>query len=93
MSEKERKQTHQTTAFTKIVSFASLVVVVVLVVQSCPTLGNSTDCSLPGSSVHGVLQTRMLEWVAITFSKVIFLTQGSNSGLLHSRQILNCLSH
>ena len=93
MSEKERKQTHQTTAFTKIVSFASLVVVVVLVVQSCPTLGNSTDCSLPGSSVHGVLQARMLEWVAITFSKVIFLTQGSNSGLLHSRQILNCLSH
>ena len=39
----------------------------VLVTQSCPTLCDSTDCSPPGSSVHGILQTRMLEWVAISF--------------------------
>ena len=38
------------------------------VVQSCPTLCNPVDCSLPGSSVHGILQARILEWVAITFS-------------------------
>ena len=35
------------------------------VVQSCPTPSNPMDCSLPGSSVHGILQARVLEWVAI----------------------------
>ena len=41
---------------------------VVLVVQLCPTLCDPMDCSLPGSSVHGILQARILEWVAISFS-------------------------
>ena len=50
------------------------------------------DCSPLGSSVHGILQA-ILEWVDISFSKGIFLTQGSNSGLLHCRQVLCCLSH
>ena len=36
--------------------------------QSCPTLYNPMDCSLPGFSVHGILQARTLEWVAIFFS-------------------------
>ena len=36
--------------------------------QSCPTLCNPMDCSLPGFSVHGILQPRTLEWVAISFS-------------------------
>ena len=40
-----------------------------LVAQSCPTLCNPMDCTLPGSSVHGILQARILEWVAIFFSK------------------------
>ena len=35
------------------------------VTQSCPTLCNPMDCSLPGSSVHGIFQARVLEWVAI----------------------------
>ena len=35
------------------------------VAQSCPTLWDSMDCSLPGSSVHGIFQARVLEWVAI----------------------------
>ena len=39
------------------------------VAQSCPTLCNPMDCSLPGSSVHGTLQARILEWVAISFSR------------------------
>ena len=39
-----------------------------LVAQSCPTLCNPMDCSPPGSSLHGILQTRILEWVAISFS-------------------------
>ena len=38
------------------------------VAQSYPTLRDSMDCSLPGSSVHGILQARVLECVAITFS-------------------------
>ena len=45
------------------------VVVVVVVTQSCPTLCDRVDCSLPGSFVHGILQARVLEWVAIPFSK------------------------
>ena len=48
-----------------------------LVTQLCPTVCNPRDCSLPGSSVHGILQGRILEWVATPFSR------GSNSGLWH----------
>ena len=40
----------------------------VLVTQSCPTLCDPMDCSLPGSSVPGILQARILQWVAIPFS-------------------------
>ena len=39
------------------------------VTQSCPTLCNPMDCSLPGSSVHGILQARILEWVVVPFSR------------------------
>ena len=38
------------------------------VAQSCPTLHDPMDCSPPGSSIHGLFQARVLEWVAITFS-------------------------
>ena len=38
------------------------------VAQSCPTLSDLMDCSLPGSSTHGIFQARVLEWVAIAFS-------------------------
>ena len=38
------------------------------VAQSCPTLSDPMDCSLPGSTVPGILQARTLEWVAISFS-------------------------
>ena len=51
------------------------------------------DSSLPGSSVHGILQSRILEWVAISLLQEIFLTQGSNLDLLHCSQIIYCLSH
>ena len=40
----------------------------VLVAQSCPTLCDPVDRSPPGSSVHGILQARILEWVAVPFS-------------------------
>jgi len=39
------------------------------VAQSCLTLSDSMDCSLPGSSVHEIFQARVVEWVAIAFSK------------------------
>ena len=38
------------------------------VTQLCPTLSNLMDCSLAGSSIHGIFQARVLEWVAISFS-------------------------
>ena len=57
------------------------------VAQSCPTLCDPVDCSLPGSSVHGIFQARVLEWGAIAFSR------GSNPGLLNCRQTLYRLSH
>ena len=49
--------------------------------------------SLPGSSTHGILQARILEWVAIPFSWGIFPTQELNPGHLHCQQILYQLSH
>ena len=52
-----------------------------------PTLCDSVDCSLSGSSAHGILQARILEWVAIPFSRQGFSSLGSNPGL-HCRQIL-----
>ena len=39
------------------------------VVQLCPTLSDPMDCSLPGSSIHGIFQARVLEWDAIAFSE------------------------
>ena len=38
------------------------------VAQSCPTLSDPMDCSLPGSSVHGIFQARVLKWGAVAFS-------------------------
>ena len=52
----------------------------VLVTQSYLTLGSPANCSLPGSSVHRILKARILEWVAISFSRRY---QGSNLHLLH----------
>ena len=57
------------------------------------TLCYSVDCSSPGSYIHGILQARILEWVAISFSRGFFSTQGSDPGLPHFRQILYHLSH
>ena len=43
------------------------------VAQSCPTLHDSMDYSLPGSSIHGIFQARVLQWVAIAFSRRTFV--------------------
>ena len=42
------------------------------VAQSCPTLCDPMDCSLPGSSVHGIFQARVLQWGAIALSPMVF---------------------
>ena len=62
------------------------------VAQSCLTPSNPMDCSLPGSSAHGIFQARILKWVAIS-SPGIISTQGSNPGLPHCRETLYHLSH
>ena len=54
-----------------------------LVAKWCLTLCNPMGCSLPGSSVRGSSQARILEWVAISFSRGIFPTQELNRCLLH----------
>ena len=48
------------------------------IAQSCPTLSDLMDCSPPGSSVHEIFQARVLDWVAIAFSKL---------GSLHSTKL------
>ena len=57
------------------------------VVQSCLTLSDPVDCSLPGSSVHGIFQARVLEWGAIAYSD-LFAT-AVQTDLLVGRGILN----
>ena len=52
-------------------------------VQSHPTLCDRVDSSLPSSLLHGILQARILEWVAISYSRGSSPTQGSNPCLLH----------
>ena len=52
-----------------IASFFFLPIQFSSVTQSCPTLSDPMDCSLPGSSAHGIFQARVLEWGAIASSK------------------------
>ena len=51
----------------------TVVIVIVLVAESCPTLCDSMDYSPPGSSVRGISQARTLDWVAISFSRGLML--------------------
>ena len=64
-----------------------------LVAQSCPTLCDPMDCSLPGSSVHGDSPGKYTGVSCHALLQGIFTTQGSNSGLPHCRQIFYRLSH
>ena len=59
--------------------------------QSCPILCYPTDYSSPGSSVHGILQARMLEWVVMPSSRGIFLTQGLNQHFLCLLQLASSI--
>ena len=68
-------------------------VVLCLVAQSCATLCNPTDCSPPGSSVHGDSPGKNTGVVCHALLQGIFLTQGLKPHLFHCRQILYHLSH
>ena len=59
----------------------------------CPLLWNPMNCSPPGSSVHGILQVRILEWVGIPFSKGSFPLRDQIQVSCTERWILYCLSH
>jgi len=50
--------------------------------QSCPTLCDPIDGSPPGSAVPGILQARTLEWVAISFSNMMEMKEGTKAGAL-----------
>ena len=64
-----------------------------LVAQSCSTLCNPMDCSLPGFSVRGDFPSKNTGVGSLSLLQGIFLTQGSNPGLPHCRRILYHLSH
>ena len=64
-----------------------------LVAKLCPTLCDCMDCSPPGSSVHGILQARILEWVAISFFRGSSCVWGSNLCLLHWKVNSLLVSH
>ena len=63
------------------------------VTQSCLTLCDPLDHSLPGSSVQGILQARILEWLVILFSRGLSQPRDQILVLLHCRQFLYRLSH
>ena len=79
------------------------------VTQSCPTLSDPMDCSLPGSTIHGIFQARVLEWAAIAFSNIgvqlinnvviVSVAQQSNSAIhthvsiLPQTPLQSCLPH
>ena len=65
----------------------------VLAAQLCPTLCNPMDWGLPGSSVHRIFQARILQWVAILFSRGSSRSRDRTTSLPHCRKILYCLSH
>ena len=79
LSQQKQKQTSRITSkrfipvsgseFLKSLEFPKCACVHAKSLQSCPTLCDPMDCSPPGSSVHGILQARILKWVAIPFSK------------------------
>ena len=62
------------------------------VAQSCPTLRDPMDCSLPGSSIHGIFQARVLEWGAIAFSvavAIVVVVNKENAYFRGSPQVSN----
>ena len=70
------------------ISISVYIFLYVYISESCLTLCDPMDYSPSNSSVHGILQARILEWVTMPFFQGIFLNWASNPCLLHCRQIL-----
>ena len=62
-----------------------------LVTKSCPTLWDPKGCSLPGASVHGISQARILEWVAISFPTFWSIQSQKRSFIFYFSSHLPCL--
>ena len=62
------------------------------VAQSCPTLCDPMDCSLPGSSVHGIFQARILEWGAISFSIICMYVHEKANIYAAAKSLQSCLT-
>ena len=61
------------------------------VIQLCPTLSDPMDCSLPGFSVHGIFQARVLEWDAIAFSDFMYKgMQIMNDNEIKASKLMYC---
>ena len=60
------------------------------VAQSCPTISDPMDCSLPGSSVHGIFQARVLEWGAIAFSLCMTRWKKKQTSLQLTEPLWSC---
>ena len=67
--------------------------VLCLVAQPCPTLCHPLDCSLPGSSVHGILQARILEWVAMPSSGGSSQRRDQTQAFCTAGRFFYCLKH
>ena len=63
----------------------------VLVTQLCPTLGDPMECSPPGSIVHGICQARILEWVTISFSRIMPCDLSKHLGILRILKTVHSL--
>ena len=67
-----------------------LLPLLLLLLRSCPTLSDPTDCSPPGSSIHGIFQARVLEWGAVAFSAVITSSISNSQTRLDARRWVRC---
>ena len=94
LSTSQEERSHRGTNLLALWSYASsFQKVKVLVTLSCPALCDPMDCIPPGSSVHGILQARILEWVAIPYLRGSSRLRASHPSLLCCRQILYHVSH
>ena len=83
-AERKKKKKKSNACQPRILNGAKKVKSEIEVAQSCPTLCDPMDCSLPGSSVHGILHAKILGMGCHFLPQGIFPTQGSNPGLLQN---------
>ena len=80
----DKQRTEHPANYSCLLKSSHLRMCVCSVAQSCPTLCDPVDCSLPGSPVHGIVQARILEWIAISYFR--------GSSQLRDRTLISCIS-